>query len=83
MESKEIGIKVSFWYCLEYDRDKIPYDTPSMQVRSLESLNDDEKGEVIPAIPDKCFNSFKVNHLKEYSNAKKWLYIYIYSKGIR
>ena len=36
----------------------------------MKGLNDDEKSAIIPAIPDKYFHSFKLNHLKEYTNAK-------------
>ena len=57
------------WYCFDYGRDKIPYDTARMQVCSLEGLNDDEKEEIIPAIPYNYFHSFKLNHLKEYTKA--------------
>ena len=55
------------WYCFDFNRDKVPYDTPKKQLRSLKGMIAGQKGFIIPALPPNHFSLFELNYLKEYT----------------
>ena len=55
------------WHCFDFNRDKVPYNTPKKQLRSLKGMIAGQKGFIIPALPPNHFSLFELNYLKEYT----------------
>ena len=46
------------WYYFDFNRDKVPYDTPKKQLYSLKSMIAGQKGFIILALPKNHFSYF-------------------------